>query len=92
MDDIKQHPRYEEARRHAQDVRGFYTHLVIYILVNAGLIAMNFLEIRTRIWFGWPLLGWGIGLAAHGLWVFAFSGWLGPQWEERKIREYLDRQ
>ena len=33
--------------------------------MNAGLavIALS----RGQFWFVWPLLGWGLGLAAHGL-------------------------
>jgi hypothetical protein len=41
---------------------------------------------------GWTTFGWGIGLLAHGVSVFAFRGWLGSEWEERKIRDYLDRR
>lgn len=26
MEDLTAHPRYQEPRRHAQNVRGFYTH------------------------------------------------------------------
>jgi len=36
--------------------------------------------------------GLGIGLAAHGLSGFVGRGLLGADWEERKIREYLDRR
>ena len=92
MDEIRQHPRYEEARRHAQNVRGFYRHALVYILVNTGLMALNHFATPARLWYGWATLGWGIGLAVHGVSVFAFRGWLGPQWEERKIREYLERR
>ena len=92
MDDIKQHPRYDEARCHARRVRGFYHHALVYVLVNAGLFALNYFATPGRLWFGWATFGWGIGLTAHAVSVFAFRGWLGPQWEERRIREYLDRQ
>jgi hypothetical protein len=34
------------------------------------------------------MLGWGIGLVAHGMSVFA----IGKSWEERKIREILEKQ
>jgi hypothetical protein len=44
------------------------------------------------IWFYWPLLGWGIGLAAHGLSVFGLEGFWGPDWEERKIKEMIDKR
>jgi hypothetical protein len=63
----------------------------VYVLVNAGLMALNYLGTPARVWWGWPALGWGIGLLAHGLSVFALGGWFGAGWEERKIREYLSR-
>ena len=91
MEDITQHPQYRAARRYACKVRGFYSHLFIYLVVNAALIAMNYFATPTRIWWGWTTFGWGIGLLAHALSVFAFSGWFGAAWEERKVREYLSR-
>jgi len=45
---------------------GFRIHLAAYILVNALLIAINLLLTPDRLWFYWPLLGWGIGIIAHG--------------------------
>lgn len=81
--------RYELARQRVQRIRGFYVHLAVYCIVNAGLLAINLLT-PGPLWFFWPLVGWGIGLSAHGLAVAGF-GFLGPEWEQRKIREYLDR-
>ena len=91
MEDITQHPRYREARRYACKVRGFYTHLLVYVVVNAGLFAINYVTTPGRIWFGWATFGWGIGLLAHALSVFTFGGLLGAGWEDRKVREYLSR-
>ncbi|MBS0251424.1 MAG: 2TM domain-containing protein [Proteobacteria bacterium] len=45
--------------------QGFKFHLIAYVIVNAILIAVNLMN-PAHIWFFWPLLGWGIGLAAHG--------------------------
>ena len=92
MNDLAKNPRYEEARRHARSLRGFYTHALVFVLVNAALIGINLMTSRGHLWFGWATFGWGIGLLAHGLSVFAFHGWLGSDWEERKIREYLERR
>ncbi len=51
--------------------RDFIIHAVIYILVNAGLIALNlFVDKGTVIWFYWPLAGWGFGLLMH--FIFGF--------------------
>lgn len=46
---------------------GFLFHFSTYVLVNAILIAVNLIFTPGKLWFIWPLLGWGIGLLAHGL-------------------------
>lgn len=33
-------------------------HLVVYVLVNAMLIAINFIYPPEAIWFFYPLIGW----------------------------------
>lgn len=81
--------RYELARRQVLRLRQFYVHLVVYVLVNALLIILS-LSNGGR-WSIWPLLGWGIGLVAHGVSVFVSGGLLGPGWEEREIRRRLER-
>ena len=44
---------------------GFFFHFSAYVLVNAILIAVNLLLTPDKLWFYWPLLGWGIGILAH---------------------------
>lgn len=51
-------------------VRGFFIHLFVYVAVNALLIIVNLLYMPTYHWFVFPLLGWGVALAAHGYAVF----------------------
>jgi hypothetical protein len=50
-------------------IHGFYTHLTIYVIVNGSLLALNLLA-GGPAWAVWPLIGWGIGLAAQGIGVF----------------------
>jgi len=83
--------RYQRARRRVEAVRGFYVHLVVYLIVNAGLFLINMLTSPGTLWFYWPLIGWGIGVAAHAFSVFGAGKWLGPEWEEREIRKILDK-
>ena len=91
MQPQEKNPRYEEALCHVREVRGFYTHLLVYVLVIGGLATLNLLTNPGRLWFGFAAAGWGIGLAVHAISVFALRGWLGRDWQERKVREYLER-
>jgi hypothetical protein len=82
---------YDRARRQVRRIKGFYVHATVYALVNAFLVAINLATSRGGWWSFWPLFGWGIGLIAHGIAVFGFGGLWGPDWEERKIRQIMDK-
>ncbi len=77
------------ARRRAGAKMGWYVHALVYVSVNAGLalIAWN----SGRDWALYPLAGWGLGLAIHGLAVWLGSGSAGLharllQSEREKLR------
>jgi hypothetical protein len=50
--------------------RGFRFHLILYFAVNLLLIVLNLVLSPNKLWFYWPLLGWGIGVAMHGFGVY----------------------
>lgn len=77
------------ARRQVQRLRGFYHHLLVFAVVNTGLAAINLLVSPARLWFYWPLLGWGVWLVLHAFATFGHGRWLGAEWEERKVRQLL---
>lgn len=77
------------ARGQVGRLRAFYHHLVVYALVNSGLLMINLVASPHRLWFYWPLLGWSIWLALHAVGTFGAGRWLGSEWEERKMRELL---
>ncbi len=52
------------------DVRGVAVHLFVYLSVNAFLIVVNITTSPETLWSIWPLLGWGLGLAAHAWLVY----------------------
>jgi hypothetical protein len=82
----------EAARRHVQAKKGFYIHVVLYIVVNLGLFLINELTSPHVLWFYWPLLGWGVALIIHAIVLFGFGNWFGNDWEERQIKEYLRKK
>ncbi len=48
--------------------RGFFSHLIPYVLVNAMLMTASLVD--GEYWFVYPLFGWGIGIASHAYTVF----------------------
>ncbi len=61
---------YQAAVRKVQRKLHFFSHLMIFVMVNCMLVAINLLTTPQRIWAFWPIFGWGIGVAMHGLQVF----------------------
>lgn len=77
------------ARRNAGLKLGWMVHAAVYVLVNAMIVAANFATTPGLRWSVWPLAGWGIGLAAHGVAVWLATGGGGVR--DRMIRRELDR-
>ena len=89
--------RYERAANRVKRIKGFYTHAVVYVVVNLMIVIVNIQNLDAgESYFQWQnftTLGfWGIGLLAHGLSVFMPSIILGKNWEERKIKELMDNE
>ena len=63
-------PIEREARRRVGMKMGFYIHALVFVLVNAGMFALNLALGGTR-WAHFPAYGWAVGLAIHGIVVFA---------------------
>jgi hypothetical protein len=81
----------EEARKKVIAKKGFYQHLMSYILVNFFLLVLNLLTTPDSLWVVYPLLGWGIGLAFHYVEVFGIPGFdiLSKEWEEKQLDKEL---
>ncbi len=50
---------------------GFWIHLTVFLVVNAGLITLNLVRSPDKLWFRWVLLGWGAGLLLNGFCAFS---------------------
>jgi uncharacterized integral membrane protein len=76
------------AKRRVKQKMGFYIHLAVFVLVNLGLAAINLLGGGQR-WHLWPLAGWGLGLAIHG--IVTFASLRGEGVRERMLDDELER-
>ena len=81
------------ARRRAGAKLGWYAHASVYVLVNLFLFAMSSDGFGTRAWSIKPLLGWGLGLALHGIavWFLGAGGSVREGMVHRE-RERIQRE
>lgn len=82
--------RYQKAREKLEAVKQFYGNLASYLIVIPFLIWLN-MRSSDFPWAVFPAFGWGFGLLMHGLEVYGFNPLWGKRWEERKIRELMER-
>ena len=81
--------KYQDAKKRVENIKVFYIHLVTYFVINAILLVINLLFTPEYLWFIWPVIGWGAGLIFHAF--SAFGGLWGKVWEERKIKEIMEK-
>ncbi len=97
MTDYKDKKAYNKAKKRVEAEKGFYSHLTAYIIINIALLFINsdLGDVDINNWFQWNLLMtpvlWGIGLVAHGIHVFGKIPTLSKTWEEKKIKELMDK-
>lgn len=93
----KEKMRYEEAQKRVKQIKGFYVHLIIYLFINAAIIILNLQNHQFTfgndlwVWFATPFF-WGIGLFFHWVRVMGPNFIFGKKWEERKIKELMEKE
>ncbi len=76
---------YELAKNRVEKRIGFMIHAAVYVLVNAGLITLNLIRSPDKLWFIWPLGGWGLGVLFHAIKVFGPGS--ASNWKEKMIEK-----
>jgi hypothetical protein len=89
--------RYEEAVKKVKKLKGFYMHAIVYVVVNITIVIANvqynepgesFFQFKNFF----TAFFWGIGLFAHAMGTFIPYFSLGKDWEERKIKELMEKE
>lgn len=91
-------PRRAEAHEYVEQLRAFQIHAAVFA---AGMVVIFLVNLFTNVaagitgewwawWSGWALIGWGLGIAVHGLVVrLARPRGPGPTWEQQQIDKIL---
>ncbi|MDL2142985.1 MULTISPECIES: 2TM domain-containing protein [Flavobacterium] len=101
-DEISTDESYNLAYRKVKKIKGFYTHLKVYLIVNAIIIVSNLnrdyfshsvyenglLDWRTYS----TAICWGVALVIHAFTVFGPDIFFSNEWEQKKIQKYMERE
>ena len=91
-----------KAKKRVKELKGFYTHLTIYIFINLFLMVAKLVgsHFYGNAYMGpfWPFstfatpFFWGIGLSFHALKVFRKNPFFSKKWESRQIQKYIEKE
>lgn len=89
--------RYERAVKRVKQIKGFYTHALVYLVINIAIVILNVQNLKPgESYFQFhnffTAFFWGIGLVTHGLSTFMPEWIMGKNWEERKIKEFMEKE
>ncbi|MBE8726950.1 2TM domain-containing protein [Flavobacterium hungaricum] len=84
--------RYYQAQKKVKEIKKFYEHLTVYVLVNPIVMVVNLTTSPEHLWFLYCLFGWGIAIVMNGLKAFNYAPFFDKEWEERKIREIIEQE
>ena len=85
--------KYLEAQKRVKTLQGFYIHSAVYLLVNLFIIGQSVQRGSSLSDLDnyWTAIFWGVGFLGHAISVFLPNIIMGKDWEERKIRELMNK-
>lgn len=89
--------KYAAAQREVKRLKGFYTHLIVYIAVNIMIVFLNIRDLDAgesyfKIENFFTAFFWGIGIVVHAFSVFLPNWIFGKNWEDKKIKELMEKE
>ncbi len=84
--------KYVRAKEKVERIKKFYGNLTSYCVVIPALAIFNYITSNRLSWVFFPAIGWGIGILFHAMEVFDLNPILGKKWEEKKIKEFMNRK
>ena len=91
----EENEKYLKAKKRVRDIKDFYIHLAVFLIVITIIIIINVVTYATgssdnegwNSWFLFPFGFWGFAVLMHGLRIFVFGK--GSSWEAKKIKEVI---
>lgn len=93
MNNLDKENKYIRAKERVEKLKKFYGKLGTYLFFTAFLAGINYYTNQWRnMWFLWVAVFWGISILIEAGKTFGIAAMLGNNWEERKIKEMLEKE
>lgn len=102
MDKFTEEQKFLRAKTKVDNLRSFYIHLIVYLFANT---VITVIKIGRNLHNGETLgeaifdfatvalwLTWGMAIAFHAFYVYGFDYFFGRNWEEERLRQYMDEE
>ncbi|MFY0631288.1 MAG: 2TM domain-containing protein [Flavobacteriaceae bacterium] len=103
IDNNQMNQKYIRAKKRVEELKGYYIHLAVFIIVNTFISITKIVHdvddgrsleeaiFRFDTFSLW--VWWGIGVAFHTYKIFGASLlFMNKDWEDRKIKEYMNEK
>ncbi|WP_438962009.1 2TM domain-containing protein [Nonlabens sp.] len=93
MNKEQEHIDREKATRKLKYIKGFYNHLIIFMIMNLIFLTLVlYIDFNINYFINFFVLPWAMGIFVQWVLVFKWNPFTGKDWEKRKIQEYLDKK
>ncbi|MBQ0788080.1 MAG: 2TM domain-containing protein [Oceanihabitans sp.] len=87
---------YDNAKKRVGQLKGFYWHLLSYIVINIVILIMISRSVDSEHFWTFNVFStvfyWGIGIFFHFMGVFGKNVFLSKNWEDKKVQEYIEKE
>ncbi|WP_318344417.1 2TM domain-containing protein [Flagellimonas baculiformis] len=92
----------ERANKRIKELKGFYRHILIFVVVNGFLLLLQSGLLHPFMPEGFPaepyyfdwvngnIATWGLILVVHAIIVYRWKFSFFKRWEERQIQKYME--
>jgi hypothetical protein len=97
FEEFQPEDKYAAAQREVKRLKGFYTHLMVFVIINIMIVFINIRDLDAgesyfKLENFFTAFFWGIGILVHAFSVFLPNWIFGKNWQEKKIRELMEKE
>lgn len=82
--------REKDALDHVKNLKAFYTHILVFVVVMPCIAALNYVLSPGVWWYILVIIPWVLAIILQAVTTLSFFNFLGPKWEQRQFKKRMD--